>query len=449
MINNSTKEQIISIWKHFAESDRQIKDTKGRVLTDFKKKKKNAIVELKEIIRQFLNDEINIYVFKTSIDSFNKKNNFWGFTAIKGQMFFNQLVNSNENSIEELTELFKQVIAEPKNLEDALNKIRKLENHVRNFFFFFTDKRKSPNPKSCSYFLSYFWQIQNSDKWAISYSSMIESFIELNIWEDKENQADSYRYFFDLNEEIKKILSNVNATKLSNWEVEYALWKLKEKDILDKSEKPIKQPKKVKTEIVEPQFEVSGITASFELSEYIIPRVANLIEVGRDTTQSPSAKGSKFESLVSEIFKFLDFDVQILGQGSGRNPDAILRLREANTAFLLDAKAYTKGYSLGIDDRAIREYINHYCPTLNKEGYHKIGFIIVSNSFNSNLDSFINDITWNTPIKRFILMTSESLLYLLAYKLKNNLSANQIVNNIISCGNLVETQNIIEKFEDV
>lgn len=183
-------------------------------------------------------------------------------------------------------------------------------------------------------------------------------------------------------------------------------------------------------EEVEPQFEESGIVASFELSDYLIPRVANLVEIGNDDTKSASAKGSKYESLVSEIFKFLDFDVQVLGQGSGRNPDAILRLREVNTAFLIDAKAYTKGYSLGIDDRAIREYISHYCPILNKDGYHKIGFIIVSNSFKYNFDSFITEVTWNTPIKRFILMTSEALLYLLAYKLKNNLSATQIVENI-------------------
>ncbi|AQY23072.1 hypothetical protein AB406_2134 [Riemerella anatipestifer] len=33
----------------------------------------------------------------------------------------------------------------------------------------------------------------------------------------------------------------------------------------------------------------------------------------------------------------------------------------------------------GIDDRAIKEYINYYCPKLNNDGYKKVGFIIVSN----------------------------------------------------------------------
>ena len=49
----------------------------------------------------------------------------------------------------------------------------------------------------------------------------------------------------------------------------------------------------------------------------------------------------------------------------------------------------------------------------------KIGFIIVSNSFKSNFDNFINEVTWTTDIKRFILLTSEALLYLLAYKTKD------------------------------
>lgn len=103
--------------------------------------------------------------------------------------------------------------------------------------------------------------------------------------------------------------------------------------------------------------------------------------------------------MVAEIFKFLDFHVELLGQGKGRNPDAILKFREENTAFIVDAKAYGNGYTLGLDDRAIKEYINYHCPKLQREGYKKIGFIIVSNSFRSGFDSFINDVTWNTGIK--------------------------------------------------
>jgi hypothetical protein len=188
---------------------------------------------------------------------------------------------------------------------------------------------------------------------------------------------------------------------------------------------------------------------NFEITDYIIPKVAKLVELGNQTEKSGSLKGREFEKLVSEIFKLLDFEVEILGQGSGRNPDAIIKFREENTAFLVDAKAYSRGYNLGIDDRAIKEYISFYCPKLQKEGYKKIGFIIVSNSFKSNLDHFINEVTWNTDIKRFVLITSEALLYLLAYKTKEKLSLSMIVESIIGFGNIVTVQHIIEEFVDI
>ncbi len=144
-----------------------------------------------------------------------------------------------------------------------------------------------------------------------------------------------------------------------------------------------------------------------------------------------------------------DWEVDELGQGKGRHPDAVIKHREENTAFLVDAKAYGSSYNLGIDDRAIREYINYHCPKLQKEGYKKIGFIIVSNSFKSNFDAFINDITWNSDIKRFILLTSEALLYLLAYKTKDKLNLSLIIERMIGFGTVVTGQNVIEKFDDI
>lgn len=95
--------------------------------------------------------------------------------------------------------------------------------------------------------------------------------------------------------------------------------------------------------------------------------------------------------------------------------------------------AYGEGYSLGSDDRAIREYVNHFCPRLAKEGLKRIGFIIVSNSFKSDVSDFINEITWTTDIKRFVLLTSEALSHLLAYRMKDSLHARVVVDFLISC----------------
>jgi len=126
--------QIIEIWDNYIKSNKKVFDTKGNELPNIDESRKNSIIELKKFINQFVNGEINIFEFKTNIDSFNKRNNLWGFTATKGQMFFNQLVKSSETKIEKITQLLKQCIIEPKNLNIALEKIELLEKYCIEIF---------------------------------------------------------------------------------------------------------------------------------------------------------------------------------------------------------------------------------------------------------------------------------------------------------------------------
>jgi len=132
----------------------------------------------------------------------------------------------------------------------------------------------------------------------------------------------------------------------------------------------------------------------------------------------------------------------------GREPDAIIKHPGEHIAFLVDAKAYSNGYTLGTDDRAIREYINYHCPKLKQGGVTKIGFIIVSNSFKSDLKELVNDITWTTDIKRFLLLSTKALLYLVAYKTKDKIPVTQIVEKLIAFDKIITKEMIIEKFED-
>ena len=446
MIPEDKIEKIKSIWESYASSDQRVFDTKGNELPNIDQSRLEAISDIKDFIDSFISGEIDIYEFKTNIDSYNKRNNFWGFTATKGQMFFNQLVKSSEQSIEKLTTLLKKSISKPDSLDQALEKIESLETYCNNIFSKAKDKRKVPNPGSVGYFLSYFWQIFDHESWPIMYTSLTMAFQEIEIWEDQQSQKEAYQFFYKLNEEIKSILKAHAGRDISNWAAEHAFWKFKGNP--NKPDKPVTKKKEI-LEKVESEETQLRITANFELSDYLIPKVSKLVDLGNQTDKSASAKGTEFEKLVAEIFKLLDFEVEVLGQGSGRNPDAIIKLREDNTAFLVDAKAYSNGYSLGIDDRAIKEYINHYCPKLQKEGYKKIGFIIVSNSFKSNFDSFINEITWNTDIKRFILLTSEALLYLLAYKTKDRLNLSTMIESLIGFANPVTSQNVIEEYDDI
>jgi FokI, cleavage domain len=449
LIDNGVKRQIISVWDKYIAADKVVHDTKGNDLGNIDDKRVEAITTLKIIVNDFLTDKIDISRFKSEIDSFNKQNNLWGFTSVKGQMFFNLLLKTSETEEQRsrLTKLLKQVVNEPKDLADALNKIDELDTYTSAIFNKASDKRRAPNPGSVCYFLSYFWQIHNYEKWPIMYSSIIVALTDIGLWsENYDQQKDSYKAFFNLNEEIKKILSGHAQKEITNWDAEHAFWNFRKVTAYPKPASKQKEEERIPADNT-----ISALKeASFNIYDFIPPVTAKLIELGHQTENSSSAKGSSYEKAVCEVFKQMGFTVQPLGQGTGREPDLIAIHKEDNVAFIIDAKAYANGYSLSAgDDRAIREYISHYCPKLIKDGIRKIGFLIISNSFKSGFDDFINELTWKTDIKRFSLLSSEALLHLLAYKLKYQVSISEIIDAIINLGTTISAQDIIQKFDDI
>jgi hypothetical protein len=458
MLTEETKTRIKEIWTAYDRSNKSSFDTKGNEIPDIDNSRIEAIKVIKEIISDFLECKTNVLEFKTNLDSYNKQNNYWGFTAAKGQMFFNLLAKSSENELDSLSTLLKSIITEPANLDNALAKMEELFMYAGKYQAQATDKRRCANPKSAAYFLSYFWQIFNYQQWPIMYSSLINSFDELGIWEEQNTPQANYKKFYNLNEEIKSYLSEQNHYEVSNWEVEHAFWKfsgtvsvnskqLKKKQVATPATAPTIPV--INTPVIDPKKdEIKVVNPGFELRDYLIPKVCGLVELGGSTDTSGASKGHAFEKMVGEVFRLLDFEVEMLGQGAGREPDAIIKFPKEHVAFIIDAKAYSAGYSLGTDDRAIREYINYHCPKLRQAGYVKLGFIIVSNSFKSDLSELVNSITWNTDIKRFILLTSEALLYLLAYKTKDRLALTEIIDALISYTSVVTKESIVEKFGD-
>ena len=82
--------------------------------------------ELKPLIEDFLAGGLVLADFKRRVDGINKRNDFWGFTGIKGQMFFNMLVNvaaRAEVDAAKCEQELKSAISLPQNEETAGSRI--------------------------------------------------------------------------------------------------------------------------------------------------------------------------------------------------------------------------------------------------------------------------------------------------------------------------------------
>ncbi|MCX6952832.1 MAG: hypothetical protein NTV51_11800 [Verrucomicrobia bacterium] len=151
------------------------------------------------------------------------------------------------------------------------------------------------------------------------------------------------------------------------------------------------------------------------VSQFLPPIVADLAVLSESEETA-----NDFEKKVSLVFQLLSFEVTPMGQGTGRNPDAIAKAPQEHFVLLIDAKARNESYVMGTEDRKFIEYIRHHQPTLVREGYRKIYFVIVSSRFSGRDASSITRVKQETQIP-VVEIRADQLLRLLAFKVENPL----------------------------
>ncbi|MES2616474.1 MAG: hypothetical protein V4613_01265 [Bacteroidota bacterium] len=451
-----SKKLIVEIWDNHVLANEIKIDENGVTMNNIDSNRLDSIEVIKVIIRDFLNQDIALQEFKGAMDMINRHHNLWNFSAKMGQMYFNQLLKSGENDIDQLATLLKKVISEPADLKDALQKIAELEKYTNAIYAKAEDKRKVPYPGSVGYFLSYFWQVHDNKKWPIMYSSLINAFRELGLWKELKTQKENYEQFFTSNNIIRDLIKESKGIEVSNWDIEHVYWNYKystpftistgssftsENFYVPKMEDANSQATAVKQQ----EYQSVPVVATFDLNDYLIPKVSRLLNITENEEQESTQE--TYRNIVIESFRQLDFEAEILQQNKRKNPYAIIKSREENVAFIIDANTSSKGYFENTDDRALKESINDYCKELRREGYKKVGFILVSHHFESNNEPFINYINWHTDIKKLLLLSSEALLYLLAYKNKDKLRLEMVIENLAKLNYLANAKDIIEEFE--
>lgn len=411
MLNNAQKQKAIDVWNYYntnqilVESEEQLDQQRN-----------NAIPYAQEVIKKFLNKSVTLEEFKTEIDGFNKKNSLWGFKGINGQMFFNMLFNTSSGAgmVDKLDDILKTTVPVPKDIAEAKHRVDLLTDFSNSLSSYVSDKRSAPRTGSALFFISYFWQIQNSSLWPVYYKSMVDVFQDLGLWYPKGDYSKDYEEFYLINLELRDIFrkeSNNNNTNL--WSVEHAFWIWAEKS--DETTKYLLPDTK------------EEIVYKSELPTSFIPPVVSILPLlaSRDETienlciKSGISIEKAFEEKISILFKMLNYKVETLGQGYGRVPDGIAICSEYHYAIIFDAKVRKDGYSLGTDDRAIKEYIFHETERLKRQGIKNVYFAIISSYFRGDFDVIIRSIKMETEIRELLFIEATGLLTILEQKLRN------------------------------
>jgi hypothetical protein len=351
--------------------------------------------KLKPLLAGYLAGKVPLADFKPKVDGINKlrvdgvdrRTELWGFRGVKGQMFFNMVVNSADDS-EECDQELKSALAVPANEQVASSRIKTFLSYIKRsgeqWVGGGNTRYGAPKAGSVPFFLSYFWQIQDREVWPVYYTSAVQAMTDLNIWQPSEDIAEDYLAFKRMHEILAKLFSETSGRTFGLYDVEHVFW-FKGGSPLDAAKAG---QKAAEASLVKPYAKLSASVGEDRLPEgYVPPIVAILPAMARHeewlveaAKRSGTSLEKAFEKNIDAAFTMLGYETKLLGHGQGRVPDGRALALDEHYAILWDAKVREDPYSLGTDDRTIREYITTQSRELSRR-YRNIYFVIVSSSF--------------------------------------------------------------------
>jgi hypothetical protein len=385
--------------------------------------------DLKPLVQSYLDAGTDLATFKSKIDGLNKRNPFWGFKGIKGQMFFNMVVNVADD-LQGCDQEIKSAIALPTNEQIASSRMKTFASYVQRLGDQWVGagntRHGCPKLGSIPFFLSYFWQVQDRDTWPVYYTSSVNAMVDLNLWQLTGDPADDYMTYKRLHEGLGRLFAADAGRDFHLYDVEHVFW--------FKGGNPYKavQPEETPAVVEQRRPQASAVAAddSTRLPEsYVPPIVAILPRIARHepgleelARRSGTNIDRAFEKYVDAAFTILGYDTKLLGQGQGRVPDGVAVAVDESYAILWDGKIRSGGYSMGTDDRTIREYITTQSRELKRRrGLRNIYYAVVSSEFADDFDDPIRSIKMETDVNEVILVEADALVVIVDAKLRSPL----------------------------
>jgi hypothetical protein len=376
-------------------------------------------------VSAFLAGDLPLPDFKTQVDRINKQNELWGFKGIKGQMFFNLLYNGRVDDGELVAEL-KAAIAIPVDNDVAKSRIRNFSSYVRRIGESIEaaggSKASRPKQSSVPFFLTYFWQLQAPERWPVYYTNSVQVLTDLNLFQPTDDIADSYIAYTALHFKLQEIFAAEAKRPFTLYDVEHVWWYLRwQKHPVNTDDAPAPADQIAASLLISEH----GVTL---LPDSYVPPIVAIIPrlAAHDPTLESAAKASgtsiarALEKNVHVALTMLGYESQLLGQGQGRVPDGLALARDHSYAILWDAKVRQNSYSMGTDDRTIRDYITTQSRELKKRHHlRNLYFAIISSSFQDDFDELIRGIKMETDISEVCLLESDVVPAMVEAKLRD------------------------------
>jgi len=250
--------------------------------------------------------------------------------------------------------------------------------------------------------------------------------VDLNFWQPGDDLSENYINFKHIHEELAERFTRESGENFGIYEVEHVFWFAGGNPFGENKPISIKEGKKEEKPHV-----VYGKTESlFRLPDSYVPPIISILPLMaiNDEKLNEAAKASAtslpraFEKSINAAFTLLGYETKLLGQGQGRVPDGIATDIDNSYALIWDGKIRNDKYSLGTDDRTIKEYITTQGRELRrKKGLRNIYYVIISGSFTEDFDDVIRSIKMETDINEVVLMEAEALVGMVDLKLRSPL----------------------------
>lgn len=385
--------------------------------------------ELKPLLKDFFSGQLQLADFKTKIDGINKRNEFWGFKGIKGQMFFNMIVNVADDDPVKCDQEIKAAIKVPANEDVASGQIKTFCNYVNRIGEHHLElggtKAGRPKQGSVPFFLSYFWQIQGREIWPVFYTNSVNVMTDMNLWLPTEEPAADYIAYKRIHEELAEVFTRETGKRFGLYEVEHVFWfkggnPFGGNKPLVRENPPVEMPPSSPTPITQeamnrlPDSYVPPIIA-------VLPRMARNEVALRDAAKASGTSLERaFEKSINAAFTVLGYETKLLGQGQGRVQDGQALNLDDSYAILWDAKMRADPYNMGTDDRAVKEYITTQSRELKKKrGLRNIYYLIVSSKFADDYDDAIRSLKMETDVNEVCLVEVDALVAMVEARMRS------------------------------